>query len=43
LVVSAGIQEIIFAERYPSTYVITKTLAASSDVEMRLAKCTCPS
>ena len=41
LVVSAGIQEIIFAERYPSTYVITRTLAASSDVEMRMVECKC--
>jgi dCMP deaminase len=42
LVVSSGVSEIVFRERYPSTFLAVHSIAEVSGVIMRLAACECP-
>jgi len=42
LVVSSGVAEIVFAERYPATFIAVRRIAEVSGVVMRFAACNCP-
>lgn len=41
LVVSSGVHEIIYAERYPATFITVRVIAEKSGVVLRQPNCTC--
>jgi len=41
LLVSSGIKEIVFRDRYPSTLFLTRRIADISNIKMRMVSCSC--
>lgn len=41
LIVSAGVSEIVFRDRYPSTFILVRRVAKMSGVTMRFTSCNC--